>query len=245
MTSQTTTREATTTPTSRYRLPAGLASLVVGGVLMTASMPEPKEGMAGPPLRRFYEDNLAATEVAVLLGAVSVVAMILAVAFVRRLLIDVAADGHLVDIVTIAGTLTVVWLWLSTATGAIVPLMADDRGRFPSYTDQALADVDLFSRLSEAWGDIGMGSVGLYIGAASLAAIRSGAFPRWIGGVGLVIAAAALISLVGAVWTPAPVTVLFFVGLFGFVLWNLAVGVALCVSGWRGRWSRRAEAAAA
>lgn len=243
MTSQSTAHETTTTPISRYRLPAGLSTLVLGVVLMTTSLPEPKDGLTGAPLRRFYEDNLAATNVAVLLGTVAVVAMILAVAFLRRLLIDQDADGSLVDIVTVAGTLTVIWLWLEAATGSMVSLMSDGR-RFPDYSDDALANLDLFSRLSEAWGDIGMASVGLYVGAASLAAIACGAFPRWIGRVGLVIASAALVSLVGAVWVSTPMTICFFVGLFGFVLWNLAVGISLCVSGWRGRSSRRASAAA-
>ena len=94
------------------------------------------------------------------------------------------------------------------------------------------------ARFSEGWGDIGMASVGLYVGAASLAAIRSRVFPRWIGHLGLVVAASALVSLAGAILpTSVPMS---FVGLFGFVLWNLVLGVALSVSGWRGR-TRRTE----
>ena len=225
---------------SRYRLPVGLATLTVGALLMSTSLPEPEDGLTGAPLRRFYEDNLAATRVAVLLGSLVVVAMILAVALLRRLLIEADADGALVDVVTVAGTLTTIWMWLDTATGSMVVLMAEG-GRFPDYSDAALAELDLFARFSEGWGDIGMASVGLYVGAASLAAVRSKAFPRWIGHLGLVVAASALVSLVGALLpTSVPMTALFFVGLFGFVLWNLVLGVALCVSGLRGR-SRHAE----
>ena len=112
-------------------------------------------------------------------------------------------------------------------------VMANDSGRLSEYDDQALAHLDLFSRFTETFGDVGMVVMGLFLGAVSWAAVTTRFMPRWIGHFGLVVAAGCLVSLAGMVWQGSVTSTAFFVGLFGFFLWTLMTGVALCVGGAR------------
>jgi hypothetical protein len=65
----------------------------------------------------------------------------------------------------------------------------------------------------------------------SLAVVTTRFVPRWLGQLGLFVALASLAGL--AAGSTAVLGVAFMVGLFGFVLWTLLMGVALCVRGVR------------
>jgi hypothetical protein len=63
--------------------------------------------------------------------------------------------------------------------------------------------------------------------AVSVLALQSRLLPRWLAWFGLFVAAASLVSVVGVGAGYTPFLVAFFVGLFGFPLWLLAVAIVL------------------
>ncbi len=150
-------------------------------------------------------------------------------------LVDAGAEEWSIDLMTVSGTLVAVWFWVSGAVGSVVLVMANDSGKLSEYDDQAIAHLDLFSRLSETFGDLAMAMVGLFVASVSYAAVRTRFMPRWIGHVGLVVAVGCAVSLLGAAWMNPVFTTGFFVGLFGFFLWTLMTAVALCVRAVRSR----------
>jgi hypothetical protein len=88
-------------------------------------------------------------------------------------------------------------------------------------------------------GTLHVAALGLFMGAASLAARRSRALPGWLCGLGLVAAALALLSLASLVVYPA--TILILLGrLLGFV-WSIAVGLVLTLGLQRARAVEAAE----
>jgi hypothetical protein len=227
------TPHETASPVRTPRLATGAAGLVLALTAMFSTLPEPKDGTTGDALRRFYEDNLAATGLAVLGLTLSMIAFVLFLVGLRRLLSEAGAERSTIDLMTVSGTLVTLWFWVEAATGSMVSVMANDSGRLSEYDDQALAHLDLFSRFSETFADIGLALTGLFVASVSLAAIRTRFMPRWIGHVGLVVAAGCAVSLAGIAWVNPVSTTGFFVGLLGFFLWTLMTAVALCVRGLR------------
>jgi hypothetical protein len=91
------------------------------------------------------------------------------------------------------------------------------------------------ARLGETMGDLAAVPRGLFVLAVSLLASRARSLPRWLVWLGLVVAAANLVGVLGAGSGFVPFLVAFFVGLFGFVLWMLSVAVVLLVHALRSR----------
>jgi len=234
MTAVDTTQE-TTRSARPPRLATGLAGLTMSVAVMFSTAPEPEEGLSSGALRRFYESNLDATGLAVLCAALGFAAFVCFVVGLRRLLVDAGAEEWSIDLMTVSGTLVAVWFWVSGAVGSVVLVMANDSGKLSEYDDQAIAHLDLFSRLSETFGDLAMAMVGLFVASVSYAAVRTRFMPRWIGHVGLVVAVGCAVSLLGAAWMNPVFTTGFFVGLFGFFLWTLMTAAALCVRAVRSR----------
>ena len=70
-------------------------------------------------------------------------------------------------------------------------------------------------------------SLGLFVGAASIAASRARALPRWILWLGILAAALSILSLVSLVWFPA--TILLPLGRLLAFVWSIAVGLVLAL----------------
>ena len=99
----------------------------------------------------------------------------------------------------------------------LIPVVAaNDAGKLSAYSDQTLLTLDFIDRLGETFGDVSTVPRGLFLICAGLLIVRHRVLPRWIGYLALVVGAASLIGIV-------------VVGLFGFALWILIVGVASTV----------------
>jgi hypothetical protein len=81
-------------------------------------------------------------------------------------------------------------------------------------------------------GTFHVASLGVFVGAASIAGLRAKTLPRWMCWLGLVQATLAILSLVSLIFFPAALLIL--LGrLLGFV-WCIAAGTVLALRGQRG-----------
>jgi hypothetical protein len=95
-----------------------------------------------------------------------------------------------------------------------------------------LGFVDTLRQASFTGGTLHGASLGLLVGATSIAARRAKALPRWISWLGIVQATLAILSLASLVFFPAALLIL--LGrVLGFV-WCIAVGLVLAFDKQRG-----------
>jgi hypothetical protein len=215
---------------------AAAGGLVVALAGLVAGPEELAEGVPGAAVRRYYEANQDAIGWLVVAETLSFGAMILFVVGLRALARATGARASLLaDLVLVSGTLTAVWIWVQGSLDLVPLVMLDDDGTLAPYDNQTLLTLDLVLRLGETMGDLATVPRGLLVLAVSVLALQSRLLPRWLAWFGLVVAAASLVSVVGVGTGAVPFLVAFFVGLFGFPLWLLAVAVVLGVRAVRAR----------
>jgi hypothetical protein len=211
----------------------GLVTAVAG---LVAGPEELDEGVSGAAVRRFYESNQDAIGWLVVAESVSFAAMVLFVVALRASLPRSGDRSRMLpDLLVVSGALTAVWIWVQGSLDLIPVVMLDDDGTLSAYDDQTLLALDPVARLGETMGDLAAVPRGLFVLAVSLLASRARSLPRWLVWLGLVVAAANLVGVLGAGSGFVPFLVAFFVGLFGFVLWMLSVAVVLLVHALRSR----------
>ena len=115
--------------------------------------------------------------------------------------------------------MAVVFLLASALLGLVLALTAGGLG------------LDLVGTLRQmnflTGGTLHVASLGLFVGATSIAARRTKALPRWISWLGIVQATLAVLSLASLVFFPAALFIL--LGrLLGFV-WCIGVGIVLAL----------------
>ena len=117
-----------------------------------------------------------------------------------------------------------------------IPIVAADAdGSLAHYPGDTLQALHLFDDFGEALGDVATVPRGLFLVAVSLLALQVRLLPRWTGWFGLFVGAASLAALPVLAWPEGPIAVAWFVGLFGFLLWAAAVAVICGVRVIRGR----------
>jgi hypothetical protein len=212
---------------------SGLAGVLAG---LVAGPEELDEGVSGGAVRRYYEANQDAIGWLVVAESVSFAAMVLFVVALRASLPRSGDRSRMLpDLLVVSGALTAVWIWVQGSLDLIPVVMLDDDGTLSAYDDQTLLALDPVARLGETMGDLAAVPRGLFVLAVSLLASRARSLPRWLVWLGLVVAAANLVGVLGAGSGFVPFLVAFFVGLFGFVLWMLSVAVVLLVHALRSR----------
>jgi hypothetical protein len=212
---------------------SGLAGVLAG---LVAGPEELDEGVSGGAVRRYYEANQDAIGWLVVAESVSFAAMVLFVVALRASLPRSGDRSRMLpDLLVVSGALTAVWIWVQGSLDLVPLVMLDDDGTLAPYDNQTLLTLDLVLRLGETMGDLATVPRGLLVLAVSVLALQSRLLPRWLAWFGLVVAAASLVSVVGVGTGAVPFLVAFFVGLFGFPLWLLAVAVVLGVRAVRAR----------
>ncbi len=151
-----------------------IASLVLGGVLASTSLPMP--GAPAAEVARYYNDSRTAVLVASTLQALSAVSLIVfagyVAAFVRR---PAGETGVLPHMALSGGILAAAFLLLSVCLSvALVPVAAG-------------GDLGLIDTLREL----------------NFAALRTKALPRWTYWIGISAATLSLLSLTSLLWFPA------------------------------------------
>ena len=211
-----------------------LAVVGVSALVLTATLfvefPEPPEpGASAGRIRSYLEANLDQTGLAVMAATVGFGALLLVTVGLWRL---VAARGggqsFAAVMLLISGALSSLWLGVAGAVELVPVVAADDAGKLSAYSDQTLLTFDLVDRLGETFGDVSTVPRGFFLVCAGLLIVRHRVLPRWTGHLALVVGAASLVGIV-ATALDGGIALTWLVGLFGFVLWFLVIGVASLV----------------
>jgi hypothetical protein len=195
-----------------------ISGLVLGGALSSAPFPMP--GASPQKVARYYDENQTAVLAACSLQVLSSLALLVfsssVTTFVRR-----TADGRgALPALTSGGGLSAAALLLASALlGFVLALAPGGLG------------LDLVGVLRQmnflTGGTLHVAALGLFVGAASIAARRTKALPSWISGLGIVAAALALLSLASLFWFPA--TILIPLGRLLLAIWCVAAGLVLAL----------------
>lgn len=195
----------------------GTSALVLSASLWVSAPEPPEPGASAARIRSFIEANLNHTKLAVAAATIGFGALILLTVGLWRL---AAARGHGQGIAAVtllvSGSLSALWLGVTAAVDLVPVVAANDAGKLSAYNDQTLLTLDLIDRLGETFGDVSTVPRGLFLVCAGLLIVRRRILPRWTGYPALVVGAASLVGIV-------------LVGLFGFALWVLVVGVVSIV----------------
>ena len=195
----------------------GISALVLSASLWVSAPEPPEPGASAARIRSFIEANLHQTTLAVTAAAIGFGALILLTVGLWRL-VAARGDGQSFAAVSmlVSGALSALWLGVTGAVDLIPVVAANDAGKLSAYSDQTLLTLDLIDRFGETFGDVSTVPRGLFLICAGWLIVRHRLLPRWTGYLALVIGAASLIGIV-------------VVGLFGFALWILIIGVASTV----------------
>ncbi len=212
----------------------GATALVLFATLWVEAPEAPEPGASPGRIRSFLESNLDQIGLAVTAASVGFGAMLLLTVALWRL-VAARGDGQGFAAVTLllTGGMTSLWLGFTAAVDAVPLVAANDDGKLSAYNDQTLLSLDFIDRLNETFGDITTVSRGLFLMSIGLLVVRHRVLPRWTGHLALVVGAASLIGIVGSAL--GPLAFAFLVGLFGFVLWVLIIGIASLVTLLRSR----------
>lgn len=222
----------------RSLIAVGASGLLLFATLLLGGSVAVPHDSTGEQVRRYLERNMDALGLQVLgatLGFAAVLALLVALrSAIRVASPDRSESGHVwVDVATVGGVLTALWFWVTAALDMIPLVAADEAGKLNEYNDATLLGLDLFGRLGETFGDVATVPRGMFVLAVSMLLIRTRLVPRWVGHLGLVVAAASLVSVLGMGWDVVALSIAWFVGLFGFVLWLLCLALSALVRGLR------------
>lgn len=190
--------------------------LILGGVLSSAPFPMP--WAPAPEVARYYDENRTVILASGLLQILSSLALLVFVvhvaAFVKR---TAGGRGALPGLISGGGVLAAVLLLASAILSFVLALTAGGLG------------LDLVGTLRQmnflTGGTLHVASLGLFVGATSVAARRTKALPRWISWLGIVAAALAILSLASLFLFQA--TILIPLGRLLSFVWCIGVGVVL------------------
>jgi hypothetical protein len=195
-----------------------IAGDVLRGMLTSDTLPLP--GAPAAEVARYFADSrtaVLAVGLCQVLSAASLFVFVSPVAgFVRRVTGD---RGALPRLAASGGVLSAALLLACALLGLVMALTVSGLG---------LGPVDILRNLNFlTGGTLHVASLGLFMGATSVAARGAKALPRWISWLGIVQATLAILSLVSLVFFPAAILIL--LGrMLGFV-WCIAVGLVLAL----------------
>ena len=193
-----------------------IASLVLGGILASTSLPMP--GAPAAEVARYYNDSRTAVLIASSLQALSGISLIAFATYVADFVRRPTGESGVLSHVALGGGISAAPFLLMSAglSAALVPVAAGAN----------LGLVDTLRELSFfAGGPVHIPLLGLFVGAASIAALRANAIPRWIPWIGISAATLSLLSLSSLLWFPA--TLLLPLGRLLAFVWSVGVSLVL------------------
>jgi hypothetical protein len=195
----------------------------LGGALANGALPLP--GAPVGEVVRYITGSRAAVLVVGVAQVLSALSLFVFVAPVAALVRRVTGGrGTLVGLASGAGVLSAVLLFVCALLGLVmVPVAAGDN----------LALVDVLRQANFlTGGTLHVATLGLFVGATSIAARGAKALPSWICWLGIVQATLAVLSLASLLFFPAALLIL--LGrMLGFV-WCVCVGLVLALRAGRG-----------
>lgn len=204
---------------------AGVGFFVLIVALLIAEGSTPTYESTATEIREYFVDNDTRLHLATVLGSLAFVFFLLPYAAgLRNLLASAEERGEemwsrlmytgAVLAVAIAGATTVLWETLN-------------QGGAEELSDETLVALARFEWV--AWGAMIPWVFALMVGAASVAILRSGVLPKWIGWFGAVVAT---LHVLGTMWVfteddESLLAIIQFVALAIGPIWNLAVAIMM------------------
>ncbi len=158
-------------------------------------------------------------------GALSIPLVLVFSASLARMIRRRGDESPLADVVVGAGVLVAMWHWVVVAASWMTLVQALDGHDLSNVNDATLVGWYGLSNFAHLFADLGMCGIATLIGATSIASLRTGLFPRWLSWGGLVIAAGGGVGTVGITVAWIPLADVWFVGIFGWVMWTFLVAV--------------------
>lgn len=219
--------------------PILLTSALAGIVYLLTVFLTPPDGPAvavatAPQIRSYLAANAAALRIATAAGVLGLVAFLIFVTSLARLVRNRLPVSMLADVVLTAGILLAGLYLLTVATTSMTLLLPGLIDTDPSAVDDAvLRGWYGLTGFTHFLGDLQMAPLALLLTGFSIAALRGRLLPRWLGVTGLALAGCAVLGLVGIATAWSPLYPLWFIALFGWVLWTLLTSITFGL-----RWRR-------
>jgi hypothetical protein len=212
---------------SRGALPA----VAISGVLyvMGAFIPQvdgpPVETATADQIRTFLTEHDGALRTLAVAAALAIPLVLVFTVSLARLIRGRSPGSPLADLVIGGGVLVALWHWIVIAGTSSTLVQALDGTDLATVDDATLRSWYGLTNFTHFFADLGVPGMAVVVGATSIAALRTGLFARWLGWLGLIIAAGGIIGAVGVAVAWLPLADVWFVGLFGWFLWTLVVAV--------------------
>jgi hypothetical protein len=213
---------------------------VLGAFVPQVDGPDVETATAGQ-IRTFLAAHDSGIRVGAAAGAVAIPLVLVYTTSLARLIRAQIPGSQLADLVVAGGVLVAVWHWVVIAGTSTTLVQRLDRYDLARVDDATLRGWYGLSNFTHIFADLGMCGMATVIAAASIAIVRTRFVARWLGWLGVVLAAGGAVGTIGVVTAVRPLSYVWFVGIFGWWLWILAVAVGCTV---RLRRSRRASAVA-
>jgi hypothetical protein len=193
-----------------------IAGLVLSVALAPAPYPLP--GASSAEIVRYFSESRTAVLMLGFLQALSAISLFVFAACVAAFLRGTASGTRtLSGLILGGGTIAAAFLLLAALLSWVLALTASEGG--------AVLASSLHRLIFLAGGPAHVASLAPFVGAGSIAALRTKALPGWISWIGIVAAAISLLCLLSLVWYPASIFIP--LGRVLSFVWSVAVSVVL------------------
>ena len=185
----------------------------------------PVETATAAQIRSFLADHDTGLRANATWGAIAIALVLVFTVSLARLIRGRSAGSPLADLVVAGGVLVAVWHWLVVAGASTTLVQTLDGTKLATVDDATLRGWYGLTNFTHIFADLGMVAMATVMAATSLAALRSGLFPRWLAWLGLIFAAGGALGTAGITIAWSPLSNVWFVGIFGWPLWTLMITV--------------------
>jgi len=185
----------------------------------------PVETASAGQIRSFLADNVTGLRASATAGALAIPLVLVFTVSLARLIRRRSAGSPLADLVVVGGALVALWHWVVVAGASMTLVQTLDGTDLATVDDATLRGWYGLTNFTHLFADLGMVAMATVMAATSLAALRTGLFPRWVSWLGLVIATGGAIGTVGITIAWGPLSNVWFVGIFGWWAWSLILAV--------------------
>jgi hypothetical protein len=185
----------------------------------------PVETASADQIRSFLADNDTGLRASATAGALAIALVLIFTVALARLIRSRSAGSSLADLVVAGGALVALWHWLVVAGASLSLVQALDGTDLATVDDATLRGWYGLTNFTHLFADLGMIAMATVMAATSIAALRTGLFPRWQGWLGLVFATGGAVGTVGITIAWGPLANVWFAGLFGWWAWSLMLAV--------------------